>query len=118
LENLSKYTSWKAAVAKFGSFIRLSCITNVCIGLEYFILLTVYFGTQMKRRIQVTSLIMMCYQERKILYKNTARMLTITNFMELHFMEPDGSLPYSQGPSTGPYPEPDQSSPYHPILSI
>jgi hypothetical protein len=30
-------------------------------------------------------------------------------------MEPEGSLPCLQGPSTGPYPEPDQSSPYHPI---
>jgi hypothetical protein len=29
-------------------------------------------------------------------------------------MEPEGSLPYSQDPSTGPYPEPDQSSPSHP----
>jgi hypothetical protein len=35
-----------------------------------------------------------------------------------HFMEPEGSLPCSQKPSTGPYPEPDQSNPYHPILSI
>jgi hypothetical protein len=26
-----------------------------------------------------------------------------------HFMEPGGSLPCSQKPSTGPYPEPDQS---------
>jgi hypothetical protein len=33
-------------------------------------------------------------------------------------MEPEGSLPYSQEPSTGPYPEPDQSSPYHPILRV
>jgi hypothetical protein len=31
-------------------------------------------------------------------------------------MEPEGSLPYSQQLSAGPYPEPDQTSPYHPIL--
>jgi hypothetical protein len=33
-------------------------------------------------------------------------------------MEPEGSLPYSQESSTGSYPDPDQSSPYHPILSL
>jgi hypothetical protein len=32
-------------------------------------------------------------------------------------MEPEGSSSCSQEPSNGPYPEPDRSSPYHPILS-
>jgi hypothetical protein len=32
-----------------------------------------------------------------------------------HFTEPEGLLRCSQEPSTGPYPEPYQSSPYHPI---
>jgi hypothetical protein len=31
-------------------------------------------------------------------------------------MEPVGSLPRSQEPSTGPYPEPDQSNLYHHTL--
>jgi hypothetical protein len=35
-----------------------------------------------------------------------------------HFKEPEGSSPCSQDPSTGPYPELDRSSPYHPILSL
>jgi hypothetical protein len=32
------------------------------------------------------------------------------------FMEPDGSLPCSQQPTAGPYPEPDESSPHLPSL--
>jgi hypothetical protein len=32
-----------------------------------------------------------------------------------HFKEPEGSSPCPQEPSTGPYPEPDRSSSYHPI---
>jgi hypothetical protein len=35
-----------------------------------------------------------------------------------HFREPKGSLLCSQEPSTGPYPEPDQSNLYHPILFL
>jgi hypothetical protein len=34
------------------------------------------------------------------------------------FMEPEDSLPPSQEPFTGPYPEPDRSNPHHPILSL
>jgi hypothetical protein len=34
------------------------------------------------------------------------------------FKEPEGSSPCSQEPSTGPYPQPDRFSPYHPILSL
>jgi hypothetical protein len=36
----------------------------------------------------------------------------------LHFMEPKDSLPCSQEPSKSPYPKPDQSNPYHPIVSL
>jgi hypothetical protein len=33
-------------------------------------------------------------------------------------MELEGSLPCSQESSIDPYSEPDQSNPYHPILSL
>jgi hypothetical protein len=32
--------------------------------------------------------------------------------------ESEGSLPCSQEPAPGSYPEPDQSSPHHPIISL
>jgi hypothetical protein len=34
-----------------------------------------------------------------------------------HFMEPEGSIPYSKELSTGPYPEPYQTNPHHTIPS-
>jgi hypothetical protein len=33
-------------------------------------------------------------------------------------MQHEGSLPCSQEPATGPYSEPDESSPYHSILFL
>jgi hypothetical protein len=33
-------------------------------------------------------------------------------------MEPEGSLPSSQEPAIGLYPEADKSSSYHPIVSL
>jgi hypothetical protein len=33
-------------------------------------------------------------------------------------MKPQGLLPHSQDPSTGPYPKPVQLSPHHPIISL
>jgi hypothetical protein len=33
-------------------------------------------------------------------------------------MQPEGSIPYSQELSTGPFPEPYKSNPHHRILSL
>jgi len=33
-------------------------------------------------------------------------------------MEPEGSLPCSQGPTTGSYPEPNESNPHLPKLFL
>jgi hypothetical protein len=44
--------------------------------------------------------------------------LTVTYLVKKfpHFMEPEGSLPHSQDPPTGPYSKPDESSPHHPPI--
>jgi hypothetical protein len=36
----------------------------------------------------------------------------------LHYMEPEGLIPCSQELATGPYPDPDESSPHTSILSL
>jgi hypothetical protein len=48
----------------------------------------------------------------------TQELIEFYGSQRLNFMEAKGSVPCSQEPSTDPYPEPDQSSPYHPILSL
>jgi hypothetical protein len=47
-----------------------------------------------------------------------SRQLSSYSRTSKNFMEPEGLLPCSQKPSTGPYLEPDRSNPYHPILSL
>jgi hypothetical protein len=44
-----------------------------------------------------------------------SRQLSSYSKTSQHFMEPECSLPFSQEPSTGPYPEPDQSIQSYPI---
>jgi hypothetical protein len=45
-----------------------------------------------------------------------SRQLCSYSRISQYFTKPEGSLPCSQEPSTGPYPDPDQSSLYHPTL--
>jgi hypothetical protein len=47
-----------------------------------------------------------------------SRQLCSPSSTSQHFMEPEGSTPCSQEPSTDPYPEPYQSNPLYPILSL
>jgi hypothetical protein len=66
----------------------------------------------------------------KKLFHDIRLLLFLTNSIELgpfweaasrsatQDLEPKGPLPCSQEPSTGHYSELDESSPYHPILSL
>jgi hypothetical protein len=47
-----------------------------------------------------------------------SRKLCSHSGLSKHFIKLEDSLPCSQEPSTDPYPEPDQSRPYYPILSL
>jgi hypothetical protein len=47
-----------------------------------------------------------------------SRQLCTHSRFSQHFMEPEGSIPCSQQPSTGPYPEPYHFNPHHPSLSL
>jgi hypothetical protein len=46
-----------------------------------------------------------------------SRQLCSPSWTSQHFMEPEGSIPCSQEPCNGPYPEPYQSNPVHSIPS-
>jgi hypothetical protein len=49
---------------------------------------------------------------------NNIIFVSIIIIIPQHFIEPEGSIPYSQETSTGSYPEPYQSNPNHPILFL
>jgi hypothetical protein len=51
-------------------------------------------------------------------YHSRGPQLCSHSVVSQHFMEPEGALPHSQELSTCTYPEPDQSSPQHSILSL
>jgi hypothetical protein len=51
-------------------------------------------------------------------YRSRGHKMCKHSVVSQHFMEPEGSLPSSQELSTFTYPEPDQSSPQHSILSL
>jgi hypothetical protein len=44
------------------------------------------------------------------------QLISVYSRTSQHFIQPEGLLPSSQEPSTGPCPEPDELSPYQPIL--
>jgi hypothetical protein len=54
----------------------------------------------------------------RMLFRGRTRWVSISQYCSEHFMEPEVSVPRSQRLSTCTYPEPDQSSPQHSILSL
>jgi hypothetical protein len=55
-------------------------------------------------------------QRSRVLLKKVTDTQLVKEFAALK--EPEGSLPHSQEPATGRYPEPDSSSPYLPVLFL
>jgi hypothetical protein len=53
-----------------------------------------------------------------LLTELSSRQLRSHSRISQHFIEHKGSIPSSQEHSTGPYPEPYQSNPHHPIISL
>jgi hypothetical protein len=51
-------------------------------------------------------------------YLLRSRQLRSYSRISQHFMEPEGSLQFSQEPATVSYPEQDEFSPYHPFLFL
>jgi hypothetical protein len=60
--------------------------------------------------------ILLTYSRSWALLEEPSIVQPLKNYLAL--MEPGGSIPCSQEPSTGTYPEPYQSNPLHPILSL
>jgi hypothetical protein len=68
-----------------------------------------------KKRIQRVTLELLTYGAEPFLRR---RQLCSPSRTSQHFVEPEGSIPCSQEPSTGLYPEPYSSNSLHPILSL
>jgi hypothetical protein len=54
------------------------------------------------------------FTEQRPSWEAESRSASSLNFPR--FVEPEGSLPYSQQSTTDPYPESDENSPHHDIL--
>jgi hypothetical protein len=70
----------------------------------------------------VVKMVMNCWQTMSLTHGAEpflrSRQLCSYSRISQRFMEPEDSLPCSQEPYTGSYLKPDQSNPYHPIISL